>query len=169
MIPLRPYLCGGGAAGALIGGAVAAFLSIMALGSETTLPQDIRAVELPPAGTLKVGVAGRSAPAASPAGGAATAPASAPLAPALGHPEAPAHHQVGRGDPVKPAGRPDSSFDSTEKPTQDGPSGGGPPPAPAPPGNGGTPPGLATKTGGLPPGLAKKPAGLPPGQAKKHP
>lgn len=73
MSRLRPYMFGGGASGALIAGAVAAFASITALVSQSALPGGEQVIGLPGPGTLSIAT-GAPAPAAK--------PSNAPLAPA---------------------------------------------------------------------------------------
>ena len=55
MVPIRTYLFGGGAALALIAGALAAFLLITAVVSEGTLQDGTRAVAARPPDTLNIG------------------------------------------------------------------------------------------------------------------
>jgi hypothetical protein len=59
MVPIRTYLFGGGAALALIAGALAAFLLITAVVSEGTLQDGTRAVAAQPPDTLNIGGPGR--------------------------------------------------------------------------------------------------------------
>jgi len=59
MVPIRTYLFGGGAAVALIAGAVAAFLLITAVVSEGTLRDGTRAVAAQAPDTLNIGGPGR--------------------------------------------------------------------------------------------------------------
>lgn len=196
MPPVRSYLFVGGASGALIAAAVAAFLSITALVSETTLPDGTQVVP-PPPGTLHVGTSGDGATSESPAqvtgpGPAISAPlglpvptssatgAASPLAPSepgarKSGPNGPPSH--GRG-PAKGDGRgPGTDNGSRQGKLPDAgatePSGAvaskaEPDHAPVlgPAGNPGQ--------GGIPPGLAASPprspaapAGSPPGLAKK--
>ena len=55
MVPVRTYLFGGGAAVALIAGALAAFLLITSVVSEGTLQDGTRAVVARPPDTLNIG------------------------------------------------------------------------------------------------------------------
>ena len=184
MVPLRPYLFGGGAAGALIGGVVVAFVSITAAVSDGPLLIGTPVVEPLPPATLNIGASGGPPSVASHGGGAGTAP------PVSSYQRSTAHSHPGRlgsgagGGPNEPTrGAPSDApqlglaiehpGDSGHGETPPGP-GAGPLRPTTPPGHGsakppaGSPPGLAKKPGGLPPGLAKKPGGLPPGLAKKH-
>jgi hypothetical protein len=189
MVPLRPYLFGGGAAGALIGGVVVAFASITAVVSHGPLPVGARVVEPLPPATLNIGAPGRAPSVPSHGGGAGTP------TPVSSHPPPTGHSHPGRlgggagGGPRRgpdertqgarsdgaaqvglAIGHPGSSGRGETPPGLDA----GPLSPAAPPGHGsagppaGPPPGLAKKPSGLPPGLAKKPGGLPPGLAKKH-
>jgi hypothetical protein len=188
LTPIRhPYLFGGGISAVLIAGAVFAFVSMVAVISETNLPGSASPVSTPPHGNLTIG-AGEGI-----VGGHADGSSVTPLGTALAFahppgtvsapPTAANRRTVGsRGAPAgssRATGRTNGGADAGPQrggPTPVNPGQGGQPPAPgegpSSPGPGqaaptAVPPGLAKKPGGLPPGLAKKPGGLPPGLAKK--
>jgi hypothetical protein len=192
---IAPYLLGSAVSGALIGGTIAACLSISVLVGGTAFPTGSA---LAPSGSDTVTVSGDEDSASTdPVGAAGSA---GPLSPGareahrlgasrtvasrgpLGSDRA--THRAGRSSGTAPGGGGPGSHRSP------GGSGGGSPPSPGtqpapdptpnphptptpnptpdpapPPADSSTPPGLATKPGGLPPGQAKKTT--PPGQAAK--
>src|SRR6266536_2200900 len=54
MLPVRPYLLGGAASGALVGGSIAALLSITAVVSESNLSDGMRTPVPPSVGTVHI-------------------------------------------------------------------------------------------------------------------
>ena len=191
LTPMRhPYLFGGGISGVLIAGVVLAFVSTVAVISQTDLPEGTPGVSTPPHGNLTIGAgrgivgdhAGGSGPPTRFAfvhrRGAVSGPPTAANDRAEGSRGAPVGSSgaIGRANSGPGAG-PQHGGPTPVNPGQggqlpppgDGSSGPGPGQVPGP-GQGpptAGPPGLAKKPSGLPPGLAKKPSGLPPGLAKK--
>ena len=193
LTPTRhPYLFGGGISGALIAGAIFAFVSMVAVISQTDLPGSTSLVSTPPHGNLTIGagqgiVSEHGGGSGSPAPFALAVPTSAVTAPptvlAGAAPTAATGRTEGsRGAPGGAGGVTGGTNGGTGAglrhggPTSANPGQSGQLPAPGerPSGPGpdqaaptAGPPGLAKKPGGLPPGLAKRPGGLPPGPAKK--
>jgi hypothetical protein len=188
LTPTRhPYLFGGGISGLLIAGAVFAFVSMVAVVSQTKLPGSPSAGSNLPHGDLTIGAgkgtvgehAGPSsvtalltAPASAHAPGAVSGPTTA----ASNRTEGPRGAHAGSSGPTGGTNSGAAPGPQHGGPTSGNPGQGGQPP---PPGEGPSgpgpdkeaptegPPGLAKKPGGLPPGLAKKSDGRPPGLAKK--
>jgi hypothetical protein len=177
----HPYLFGGGISGVLIAGAVFAFVSMVAVISQTELPGNTL-VSTPPHGNLTLGasqgIVGEDA-----GGNPVTAPVMArafarvPSA-VSGSPTAANGRTAGsREAPVDSSGATGrTNGGAGGGPTPGNPGQGGQPPGPGEgpsspgpdqPGPTAGPPGLAKKPGGLPPGLAKKPGGRPPGLSKE--
>jgi hypothetical protein len=189
MRPLRPYLFGGGASGALLIGMLAAFLSVTALVSRSSLPVSVPTVQQAPH-AVTISPAAREAPASRGGIRIASVAGAPPLSLAVptasvtttipagtqngGGPAArrtsanrtgvPAHHGAGSTDRLGGARQspgPGGSGNGGGGAGPGGGSGGSSPPASEAP--------VAKSPAEAPPGLAKKPGGLPPGQAKKAP
>ena len=188
LTPVRhPYLFGGGISAVLIAGAVFAFVSMVAVISETNLPGSASPVSTPPHGNLTISAGGGIF--AEHGGGSSVTALGTALA--FAHPPGPVsaaptaanrRAEGSRGAPAGSSGATGRTNGGADAGPQHGgsthvnPGQGGQPPAPGegPPSPGpgqavptAVPPGLAKKPSGLPPGLAKKPNGLPPGLAKK--
>src|SRR5206468_4050198 len=122
------YLFGGGISGVLIAGTVFAFVSVVAVISDTDLPGSTSPVSTPPHGTLTIG-AGQGIVGEHAGGSSVTA-----LGTALAFAHPPGAVSGPPGLAKKPSGLPPGL---AKKP-------------------GGLPPGLAKKPSGLPPSLTKK-------------
>jgi hypothetical protein len=192
MMPLRPYLFGGAAAGALIAGVIAAFLSITALVSQTSFPGATEVASPARPETLSIGAGGDGA---GPRPEDRATDAIAPPPTALGLPTTVA--SVGLAPGVLPPSTTPEGQDARTRASDGGPSargaGGGPSgshqdkgpggsgdpaqPATASASSAGAPSGTGGGTadgkvaagahsGGVPPGLAHHSGGLSPGLAK---
>lgn len=188
LTPIRhPYLFGGGISGVLIAGAVFAFVSMVAVISDTDLPGTASPISTLPHGNLRIGVG--QGIVGEHAGGSSVIALGTALA--FAQPPGPVSEPptTANGRAQRSRGAPAGSRGTTGKTASGAGTGaqhGGP--SPVSPGEGGRlpapgegpsgpgpgqaahttgPRGLAKKPHGLPPGLAKKPNGLPPGLAKK--
>jgi hypothetical protein len=181
MMPLRPYLFGGAAAGALIAGVVAAFLSIASLVSHTSFPGATEVASPVRPDTLPIGVGDGSGSGTSDRAPEATAPPPT----AIGLPTTVA--SVGLAPSVLPSPATEGGNEPGARPSDDEPSArgaGGPsgsrakkgpggsedepttlpaPGAGAPSGSSDAKVTAGADSGGLSPGLAKHPGGLSPG------
>jgi hypothetical protein len=192
MRPLRPYLFGGGASGALLIGMLAAFLSVTALVSRSSLPVSVPTVQQAPH-AVTISPAAREAPASRGGGIRIASVAGAPPL-SLAVPTAsvttafPAGTQNGGGPAARRisanrsgaaahhgAGPTDRLGGARQSPGPGGNGNGGGAGGAGPGGGSGgssppaSEPPVAKSPAKAPPGLAKKPGGLPPGQAKKAP